>query len=111
MKRCLLISMLMIVTVFMVVISPSHESGQYSFNPKAEQSFSSVEMISDSEAIMVSAPTIIEKWLPKLLMPSNQDALDVSALHSPLKPIRHSIHTSVASGFILVVHHHSNYLS
>lgn len=111
MKRCLLINMLMIVTVFMVFVSPSQAKGQYSLNLKAEQSISSVEMISDSEAIIVSAPTIIEKVSSKSLMPSNQFTLDLSGFHLPFKHIHHAIHRSVASGFILVVQSHSNYLS
>ncbi len=111
MKRCILMNMLMILTVFMVFIGPAQVKGQYSFHPKAEQTITSVEMISDSEAIIVSAPTIIEKWSSKSLIPAAPFTLGLSGLYLPFEQIYHAVHRSVASGFILVVQSHSNYLS
>jgi hypothetical protein len=111
MKKYLCASILPILIVFLSFISPSQEIGQNLFHANDEPTIAAADTISDSEAITVSAPTIVDKSPSKALFPSCVYTLVLKGQPVPFKFISRVSYPTEASGFISVVQHHSNYLS
>jgi hypothetical protein len=111
MKKYMLTWLLVILAGASSLMVSSHQSEQHFVHSMDEPALSAVDTISDTEAVTVSALTILERSPVKCLFPLNDYALIFRGGSMPLKPIFHVKTSAETSGFISAVYHQSNYLS
>lgn len=110
MKRCLLLSMLLMLIFFSLFNGPSEEMAHYSFNQTDEPTISIVDTIASSDVIIESVQTIIPKWQTEFLFPSTDNSHILTGKLIPIKFMNHLFFSRKIAGFICVVQHQSNYL-
>lgn len=110
MRKYVLSSLLLILVVFSVIISPLGEIAQYSFESNDESVISTVDTIADTDVITQSVQTVIQKWQTKVLFSSSNTTHDLNEKFISFKFINHVFLPKITDGFISVVHHQSNYL-
>lgn len=110
MKKCVSIGMLLMLVLYLLLINPSQEIAQHSFNYTDEPVITSVDTITSSDVITESIQTILHKWQIKFLFSTTNFLSILRGSVIPFKFINDVILCGEVVGFICVVHHQSNYL-